>query len=266
MEPIKRSLQTMILEKKEGLATITLNTPERLNAMSPQQILDLVEVCAEIGEDEEIRAVVITGAGKAFLAGGDVETDIKPLSSMSPSEFNTYMKRADYFYRALVDMEKPVIAAINGYAVGAGLDLAMCCDIRIASEDAKMGVFFVKMGLVPESGAYLMPRLIGLGRAKLLSFTGDLIDGKEAERIGLVEKVVPADQLMPTALELANKFVNGPTCIGMIKKQLNESMGMSFETALDYAIRLQYQCIHTGDHKEAVNAFLEKRKPVFKGR
>ena len=266
MEPTKRSLQTMILEKQGGLAIITLNTPERLNAMSPQQIMDLVDVCAELGEDEEIRAVVITGAGRAFLAGGDVETDIKPLSSMTPSEFNVYMKRADYFYRALADMEKPVIAAINGYAVGAGLDLAMSCDIRIASEDAKLGQFFVKMGLLPEAGAYLMPRLIGLGRAKLLSLTGDLIDGKEAERIGLVEKVVPADQLMPTALELANKFANGPRCIGMMKKQLNESMGMSFEAALDYAIRLQYQCIHSADHKEAVNAFLEKRKPLFKGK
>ena len=149
--------------------------------------------------------------------------------------------------------------------IGAGLDLAMSCDIRIASEDAKLGQFFVRMGLVPEAGAYMMPRLIGLGRAKLLSFTGDLIDGKEAERIGLVEKAVPADQLMPAALEMAGKFANGPKCIGIMKKQLNEAMGMTFKTALDYAIRLQYQCVHTEDHKEAVNAFLEKRKPTFKG-
>jgi len=266
METTKRTLKTMILEKKEGLATITLNNPERLNAMSPQQILDLVEVFTEVSEDEAIRAVVITGTGRAFLAGGDVESDIKPLSTMSPSEFNAYMKRADFFYRILGDMEKPVIAAINGFAVGAGLDLAMSCDIRIASEDAKLGQFFVRMGLLPEAGAYMMPRLIGLGRAKLLSFTGDLIDGKEAERIGLVEKAVPADQLMPAALEMAGKFANGPKCIGIMKKQLNEAMGMTFETALDYAIRLQYQCVHTEDHKEAVNAFLEKRKPTFKGK
>lgn len=266
MKPTKRELQTMILEKEEGLATITLNTPDRLNAMSPQQILDLIEVFEEVGENEGIRAVIITGKGRAFLAGGDVESDIKPLATMSPSDFNGYMKQADFFYRALADMEKPVIAAINGFAVGAGLDLAMSCDIRIASEDAKLGQFFVKMGLLPEAGAYMMPRLIGLGRAKLLSFTGDLIDGKEAERIGLVEKVVPADQLMPAALELGKQFAKGPKCVGIMKKQLNEAMLMSFETALDYAIRLQYQCVHTEDHKEAVNAFLGKRKPVFKGK
>jgi len=220
MKATKRTLKTMILEKKEGLATITLNNPERLNAMSPQQILDLVEVFTEVGEDEAIRAVVITGTGRAFLAGGDVESDIKPLPTMSPSEFNAYMKRADFFYRVLGDMEKPVIAAINGFAVGAGLDLAMSCDIRIASEDAKMGQFFVKMGLLPEAGAYMMPRLIGLGRAKLLSFTGDLIDGKEAERIGLVEKVVPADQLMPRPWTMRSVFNTSAFIRRIIKRRL----------------------------------------------
>lgn len=266
MAGVKRELKTMILEKEDGLAVITLNNPDRLNAMSPQQIFDLVEVFSELEKDEDIRCAVITGKGRAFLAGGDVESDIKPLASMTPQDFNIYMKRADYFYRTIAEMEKPVIAAINGIVVGAGLDLAMCCDIRIASEKAQLGQFFVRMGLLPESGAYLMPRLVGLGMAKLLSFTGDLIDAKEAERIGLVEKVVPHDELMPYVMKLAKRFAGGPRCIGIMKKQLNEAMNMNFETALDYAIRLQYQCIHTQDHKEAVDAFLEKRKPVFKGK
>lgn len=266
MEASRRELQTMILEKKERVAIITFNTPEKLNAMSPQQIVELAEVFSEVGDDKDIRAVILTGKGRAFLAGGDVEEDIKPLSKKSPSEFYAYMKQADVFYRALTDMEKPVIAAINGFAVGAGLDLAMSCDIRIASEEAKLGQFFVRMGLVPEAGAYMMPRLVGLGRAKLLSFTGELVDGKEAERIGLVEKVVAADQLMSTAWELAVKLANGPKSISLIKKQLNEAMSMSFETALDYAIRLQYESVHTEDHKEAFTAFLEKREPVFKGK
>jgi len=265
MDESRRELSTMILDKKERVAIVTLNTPDRLNAMSPQQLLDLNEVFSEIKNDKEIRAAIITGSGRAFLAGGDVENDIKPLAKMSPSAFNAYMQQADVLYRRMWDMEQPVIAAINGFAVGAGLDLAMSCDIRIASEEAKFGQFFVRMGLVPEAGAYLMPRLIGLGRAKLLSLTGDTIDGKEAERIGLVQKVVSADQLMPTAWELAVKFAKGPRSIALIKKQLNEAMKMSFDTALDYAIRLQYQCVHTEDHKEAVNAFLEKRAPVFKG-
>lgn len=266
MKPVRKRFRTIILEKMEGIATITLNTPDTLNAMSPQQTIELGEVLAELAKDEEIGAVVITGAGRAFMAGGDVEKDIKPLSTKSPSDFNNYMKQVKFLYITMAKMEKPTIAAINGYAVGGGLDLAMSCDIRIASVDAKLGQFFVKMGLPPEAGAYMMPRLIGLGRAKLLSFTGDLVDAQEAERIGLVEKVVPSNQLMPTALELAKRFADGPSCIPVIKRQLNESMKMDFETALDYAIHLQYQCFHTDDHKEAVNAFLEKRKPVFKGK
>ena len=122
------------------------------------------------------------------------------------------------------------------------------------------------MGLVPEAGAYLMPRLIGLGRAKLLSFTGDLVDAHEAERIGLVEQVVAPDELIPTAWALASRLAHGPKSIEFIKKQLNESINMDFGSALDLAIHLQYQCAHTEDHREAVNAFLEKRKPLFKGR
>ena len=266
MEPSTRKLETIIIDKKERIATITLNRPEKLNAMSPELILDLIEAFDDVDKDEDIRVMIITGAGRAFLAGGDVEKDIKPLADKSSSDFYAYIKQADKFYKALLEMEKPTIAAINGHAVGAGLDLALTCDIRIASEKAKLGQFFVRMGLVPEAGAYLMPRLVGLGRAKLLSFTGDLVDAQEAERIGLVEQVVAPDELMPTAWALASRLAKGPKSIGFIKKQLNEAMGMSFGSALDLAIHLQYQCAHTEDHKEAVNAFLEKRKPLFKGK
>jgi 2-(1,2-epoxy-1,2-dihydrophenyl)acetyl-CoA isomerase len=165
-------------------------------------------------------------------------------------------------------MEKPVIAAINGYTIGAGLDLAMSCDIRIASEEAQFGEFFVRMGLVPEAGVYFMPRLLGIGRAKLLSFTGDLIDAKEAERIGLVEKVVPPDKLITSVKELASKLANRRPIktVGLIKKAINESLRMDLDSSLDYASRLTYQSVHTEDHREAVNAFLEGRRPVFKGR
>jgi enoyl-CoA hydratase/carnithine racemase len=210
--------------------------------------------------------VIITGAGRAFSAGGDIKKDIAPLRELSLPQFNTYFSQGTVFYKLIVDAEKPVIAAINGYALGAGLDLALSCDIRIAAEDAQLGELFVRMGLIPEAGIYFMPRLIGLGKAKLLSFTGDMIDAKEAERIGLVDKIVPSDKLISSAEELARKLADGPKAIGIIKKGLNVSLGMTFDTCMDYITRLQYQLVHTEDHKEAVSAWLEKRKPVFKGK
>jgi len=166
----------------------------------------------------------------------------------------------------ITDMEKPVIAAINGYAIGAGLDLALTCDIRIAAEDAQIGEFFVKMGLIPEAAIYFMPRLIGLGKAKLLCFTGDLIGAREAEQIGLVDKVVPSERLMLSAEELAKRLADGPKAIGIIKRGLNESLKMTFESTIDYIGRLQYQLVHTEDHAEAVNSWIEKRPPLFKGK
>jgi enoyl-CoA hydratase/carnithine racemase len=264
----KRSeeLATIAITKKDGVAVITLNRPEKLNALSPELLEDLIQALDEVAGDEAVRAVIITGAGRAFSAGGDVEKDIAPLREKSPSEFNRYMGQAVVMYKAVMDMEKPVIAAVNGHAIGAGLDLAMVCDIRIAAEDAQLGEFFVKMGLTPEIGIYLMSRLIGLGKAKLLSLTGDLIDAREAERIGLVDKVVPPDRLMSSAEELAGKLAGGTKAIGIIKRGINESLRMTVDSSLDYVCRLQYQLVHTEDHEEAVTAWLQKRTPVFKGR
>jgi enoyl-CoA hydratase/carnithine racemase len=259
--------ETVILGINEGIATVTLNRPDKLNALSPKLMDELIKAFGEVAENDSVRAVVVTGAGKAFSAGGDVKEDIEPLHRMSSSEFRKYVSSAPALYGKLVDMEKPVIAAINGYTIGAGLDLALACDIRIASEKAKFGEMFVSMGLTPEAAVYLMPRVIGVGWAKLLSFTGDVIDAKEAERIGLVERVVPHDELTSTVNKLARKLANEPTkTIGLIKRAINESLGMGFYSSLDYAFRLMYQSVHTEDHEEAVNAFLEERKPIFKGR
>ncbi|OGW13562.1 MAG: hypothetical protein A3G93_10375 [Nitrospinae bacterium RIFCSPLOWO2_12_FULL_45_22] len=262
----EKKFATVILTRKDHLGIVTMNRPEKLNALSPELIEDLVKALHEVARDAAIRAVIITGAGRSFSAGGDVQKDILPLRDKSPTEFNTYMEQAVVMYKLLIEMEKPVIAAINGYVVGAGLDFAMACDIRIAAEDAKLGEFFVKMCLTPEIGIYLMPRLIGLGKAKLLSFTGDLIDAREAERIGLVDMVVPPDKLMSSAEDLGKRLAEGPKAIGLIKRGFNESLRMTIDSALDYVSRIQYQLVHTEDHKEAVASWLEKRPPVFKGR
>lgn len=259
-------LANVVITREERLATVALNRPEKLNALSPELIKDLIEALGIVAEDETIRCVIITGAGRSFSAGGDVRKDILPLRDKSPTEFNVYLEEAMVMYQRIWNMDKPVIAAVNGHAVGAGLDLVMTCDIRIAAADAKMGEFFVRMGLVPESGIYLMPRLIGPGKAKLLSFTGDLVDAEEAERIGLVDMVVPPDKLLATAEELGKRLANGPRSIGLIKRAFNESTKMTFESTVDYASRLQYQAVHTEDHKEAVASFLEKRPPAFLGR
>lgn len=258
--------ETLSLSSKDGVITLKLNRPEKLNALNPQMGEELLKAFNEI-ESSDARAIIMTGEGRAFCAGGDVQEDIAPLSGMNPAEFNKYFGEITKAYKKIFYLEKPVIAAVNGYAIGAGLDLAMSCDIRIASDKAQFGQFFVKMGLIPEVGLYLMPQLVGLGRAKLLSFTGDLIDAKEAEQIGLVDKVVSEDELMPFVEGLAKKLASGPPkTIGMIKKGINESLKMNLDTFVDSFVSLgQYQLAHTRDHKEAVTAYLEKRKPVFKG-
>lgn len=262
----EKRFSTVLVTQKEGMAVVTLNRPEKLNALSPELIEDLIKALGEVAADEAVRSVVITGSGRAFSAGGDVQKDILPLRDKNPTEFNAYLEQAMVMYKLIWDMEKPVIAAINGHAVGAGMDLVVTCDIRIASEEAKLGEFFVRMGLVPESGVYLLPRLVGIGKAKLLSFTGDLIDAREAERIGLVDIVVPPDQLLSSAEALGKKLANGPKSIGLIKRAINESFRMTLDSTIDYTSRLQYQAVHTEDHREAVASFLEKRSPAFKGR
>lgn len=258
---------TVKIIKHEGnFATLLLNRPDVLNAMNPDLLDHLGEACDAINADPEIRAVVLTGAGRAFCAGGDIDEDVDPLRHMDPTGFNEYLGDAMDTYRNLINLDAPLIAAVNGHAVGGGFDMLLCCDIRIASEDAKFGEFFVRMGLVPEAGNLLLPRLVGMGWAKLLAFTGDLIDGKKAEQIGLVEMCVPQSELIETANALAKRLAAGPKSITAIKKAINESYDMSFEAACDHTLRLQYQMVHTKDHEEAVTAFLEKRKPSFQGK
>ena len=266
MSPKAKAAPMILVTKKGGVATVTLNRPEKLNAMSPDLIFALAPVLHQMGEDDTVRCIILTGSGRAFSAGGDVVKDIRPLRDMNPLEFAKYVDHAVGIYTEIRDMQKPVIAAINGYAVGAGLELALACDIRIAADDAKLGEFFVRMGITPETGIYFLPKMIGLGKAKLLCFTGDVVNAEDAEKIGLVEMVVPAKKLISEAEALAERLAKGPAAIGIIKKAINESLKMTAETSLHYVMRMQYHLVHTEDHKEAVAAWLEKRAPKFKGK
>lgn len=257
----------VLLRKEEGLAWITMNRPEVLNAWDIEMMDDLVRILSEVGEDEEVRAVVITGAGRAFSAGGDIKMQQQALDQPLAKKLERIIF-AQRITRHIADMEKPVIAAVNGVAVGAACDMALTCDIRIASENASFGEVFVKRGLIPDMGSmFFLPRFVGIAKAKELIFSGDIIDAREAETIGLVNKVVPADKLETETMELAKRLASGPTkAIGLAKKVINKSLVTDLETSLDYAIQAQTICYYTEDHAEATRAFLEKREPQFKGR
>ncbi len=262
----EKKYATVLVEKKNNYAVLTFNRPEKLNAFNPELIHDFSEALGELRNDDGVRAIVVTGAGESFSAGGDIKADLDPLRKMSEPEFKRYVSEGMVMYKSMLDIEKPIIAAINGYAVGLGMEVCLCCDIRIAAEDAKLGEFFVRMGLITEVGSFLLPRIIGLGKAKLLSFTGDIIGAREAEQIGLVDKVVPRDKLLSSAEELAKRLAQGPQSIGLIKKAINESLSLPFDASVNCIVNLFYQALQTEDHAEAINAWMEKRKPQFKGK
>lgn len=200
---------------------------------------------------------MITGAGRGFCSGVDLGPSASVVAGLT--EIHDVIK-------GITNMEKPVIALINGVAVGGGLDLAMACDIRIASEKAKLSEIFVKRGLLPDmGGAYFLPRLVGLGKAKELIFTGEIIDAKEAKRIGLVNKVVPHEELNSTGMELARKLAKGPTlAIGKAKIAINTEMELNLDSALKDAIEAGAFIFGTEDALEGIMAFVEKREPKFK--
>jgi len=262
--------ETILYERKDGIAVIILNRPEVLNALNRQMNMDLKKAFKVAKEDEEVRAIILTGSGRGFCAGADIKDfasgatleDFKKLVEKG-GEIENMISPYD-----LIDVEKPIIAAVNGVAVGFGMNVCLNCDIVIASEKASFGEFFVRMALIPDmNGSFLLPMLVGLNKAKELIFTGERIDAKEAERIGLVNKVVSADELMPTVMELAKKLAEGPPlAIGMAKRLIHEGFRELFDEMLRKEILYQAQLYASEDHMEAAMAFLEKRKPVFKGR
>ena len=260
------SCTTLVLEKDSGLATITLNRPEKLNAICPELITDLLDVIEEIGKDNEIRAILLTGAGRAFCAGGDVRDLLSQTDN--PVEIMANSLEGARIISGMRNMPKPWVAAVNGPAIGAGCNLALGCDIIIAAQNAVFSMAFMNLGLHPDTGGvYLLSRLVGTARACEMVFTGKMIDAVEAERIGLINQVVPPEDLKDTATKMTLRLAQGPSkAIGMAKASIYQAVTMDMAPILETEARAASLCISTEDAKEGIKAILEKRKPEFKGK
>ena len=261
--------ETVLYDSSDGVATITLNRPDNLNALDTTLTEELQKALAEAAGDPQIRCVVVTGAGRGFCAGADLARLEDAYKAGEPPALGD-MLRARYHpvILPIVNMEKPVVASVNGVAAGAGASLALACDFRIASEKAKFFQAFVKVGLVPDSGStYFLPRLVGVAKAIELAMLGDIIDAQEAGRLGMVTKVVPADDLAAETARFAAKLAAGPTrAYALAKKALRYGATQDLENTLDYEADLQNQVALTADHLEGVKAFMEKREAKFEGR
>ena len=259
------SYETIILERKDGVATLTLNRPEKLNAINMKMVEELESVIAEIIKDRDVRVLVITGAGRGFCSGADVSGMAQ---AAAPIEFRYVTQILHKIIHALTDLEKPVIAKVNGVAVGIGCSLALSTDMIIASEKAQLGVIFSRIGLIPDGGSlFHLPRLVGPAKAKELVFTAKMVDAKEAERIGLINKAVPADKLDSEVSTLAKQLAEGPTvAFGMAKKIINKGLSMDLSSVLECEAFGQTIAGTTEDAREGITAFLEKRKAKFKGK
>jgi 2-(1,2-epoxy-1,2-dihydrophenyl)acetyl-CoA isomerase len=255
----------LIVERDGAVATLTLNRPERLNAFTDQTVRELLAVLAELSADREVRAVILTGAGRGFCTGADVRDRLAARLGQ-PSQRN-HMGASHQLANALYKLEKPVIAAVNGPAAGAGMSLALACDLILASESASFNQVFVKRGLVPDlASLYHLPRLVGLWAAKLMMYTGDSIPAAEAERLGLVYRVLPADELLPAARELAGRMASvAPIALGLTKALVNRSLESNLADMLEFESLAQAMARGSKDHQEAVKAFLEKRPAEFHG-
>lgn len=254
-----------LYEKSEGIATITINRPHALNALNTETMREISARLEDARKDGNIKVIVITGAGeKAFSAGADLEV-MKEVNAVRGVDLSRLGQKLT---TEIEELGKPVIAAINGYALGGGLELSMACDIRIASENAKLGQPEVNVGLIPGwGGTQRLPRFVGKAIAKEMIFTGKMIDAKTAERMGLVNKVVPADQLMPAVKELAKELMSKPPiALKLAKELINNSTETDLRIGLIHEAESFGILASTEDFKEGINAFLEKRKPHFKGK
>jgi len=261
----------IILEKRGPIAVLTLNRPDAMNALGePGDGQKVAAVCAEINADPELRCAILTGAGKGFSAGGNVKAMQNRTGAFGgdPASVRTgYKGNVHLIVNALFNLETPLIAAVNGAAIGLGCDVACMADIRISSDTAKYGLTFLKLGLIPgDGGAWLLPRVVGFSRACELLFTGDVIDAKTALEWGLVSKVVPGDQLMPEALALANRIAKQPPgALRLAKTLLRQGQTASYQAVMEMSAAAQALMHHTKDHEEGVAAILEKREPKFTG-
>ncbi len=268
------SYEAIILEKKDNIATITLNRPDRLNAINSQMTQELASALDDVEADNEVRVLVITGAGHGFCAGADVGGMAGGVERGSVSAVSAEDLRQGLIHSAgrvmprIHKLQKPTIAMVNGPAVGAGFDLALVCDLRIGSENARFMNAFVRIGLFPGwGGTWLYPRVMGVGKALEYLYTGDFMEAEEAEKLGVLNRLVKADELEKETLALARKIAAGPPIsIKLMKLQVYKGLGTDFETALQIAAACETITLSSEDHREGVTAFREKRPAKFRGR
>lgn len=258
----------LLYEQQGGIVTLTMNEPERRNPLTGNTAIpEFLAAIERIRADPGIRCVILTGNGPSFSAGGNVP-DMQRLAAPGADALATreeYRRGIQRLALSLFDLELPVIAAVNGHAIGAGLDLACMCDIRIASERARFAESFVKLGIIPgDGGAWLLPRVVGLSRAAELAFTGDRIDAQQALAWNLVSRVVPHEELMRAAQDLAARIAaNPPHALRLTKRLMHEGLHSRLETVLELSAVFQVLAHKTADHQEAITAFIEKRPPRF---
>lgn len=265
---ITAPFETLLYALADGVATVTLNRPTALNAFSTPMQHELAALIPQLADDTAVRAVVLTGAGRAFCAGGDIgEMESAPDPAPLASRHKLH-RMLTTVLMPLVKLEKPVVVAVNGAAVGAGMNLALAGDIVLASSSATFSQIFVKVGLVPDTGGlYLLTRLIGLNRAKELCFTGRMVSADEALALGLVNRVLAPEALMPAAQALARELAAGATAaIGLTKTLLNLAPNSTLEAMAEYEALALAVSLSSADHREGLRAFREKRTPRFSGR
>jgi enoyl-CoA hydratase/carnithine racemase len=256
----------LVFDKSSGVATLRLNNPEKLNALTFQTYADLAKIMADLAHDDEVKVVLLTGTGKGFCSGGSVSDIIGPLLEMKNDELYKFTRLTCDVISNMRKLKKPIIAAVNGIAAGAGAVLMLAADLRIFSDQARAAFLFVKVGL---SGAdmgtlYLLPRIVGLGKATELIYFGDTIDAQEAHRIGLANRVVAAENLMAEATNWALRLKDGPLyALGVTKELFENETNVNLATALEMEARAQAQCMQMPDFQEGYTAFTEKRPPRF---
>jgi 2-(1,2-epoxy-1,2-dihydrophenyl)acetyl-CoA isomerase len=258
----------LLYEVQDRIATLTLNRPDRLNALGDTLRDDLHDAVTKAAADPNVGVLVITGAGRGFCSGGDVKSmSEREQTAQTPSLSERFMPIRDRIILALRDCPKPVIAAVNGAAAGAGMSLALACDMRIASSAAKFSLAFVKRGLTPDwGGSYFLPRVVGMAKACELIFTGDTIEASEALTLGIVNSVAAPEALMSETYKLAKKIAGGaPVAIQLAKRAIHHNQDVDLRSALEFETFVQSIARDTDDYREGVKAFMEKRAPVFRG-